>query len=446
MPSVDFETMTRPISATNPCGPDLDAEGDIDFLNFFASVESVLPQSYFRARDPESGETRLFDPKMIAFDRYFEDAKPFVEKTSRHPPHGHAGETFDPQPRFERILACVKALAALLVLYWDEVHPKGEEGDFTYRGIALEALDVAPTVTMPLQFLPLVNDRRIGSVSYRNHLTATGAVPPAEGEPTLDLTAVERVLDTCELDILIDNHSKFQDILGATRQLREVWSEKNASGEALSFDQLATEAGAIAKWLGDTINRRSPGFGDDEAAPSTGDEEGGELTKTTSGIAPSGPIKSAAQAIVALNAVARYYAIVEPSSPARLLINLSEQMIGKTFTEIVRILAPNYVEQAAIKIGTNAVLDLPIVRMAEPLDGIARPRLVLATKKRNPNTWLAPEPKLLQLLTKYLHFFRMSEPSSPVPMLLERIRDLGQRDFLYLLRSVLPADALKPPE
>jgi type VI secretion system protein ImpA len=43
-------------------------------------------------------------------------------------------------------------------------------------------------------------------------------------------------------------------------------------------------------------------------------------------------------------------------------------------------------------------------------------------------------------------FFRTAEPSSPIPMLLERIRDLGQRDFFSLLRSVLPADALRPPE
>jgi type VI secretion system protein ImpA len=444
MPNVDFEAMTRPISATNPCGPDLDAEGDIDFLNFFASVESVLPQSYFRARDPESGETRLFDPKMIAFDRYFEDAKPFVEKTRDIRLTVMLAKLSILNRDLNGFVACVKALAALLVLYWDEVHPKGEEGDYTFRGMALEALDVAPTVTMPLQFLALVNDRRIGSVSYRNHLTATGTVPPTEGEPTLDLTAVERVLDTCELDILIDTHSKFQDILGATRQLREVWSEKNASGETLSFGQLETEAGAIAKWLGDTINRRSPAFGHGEAAASTVDDDDGELAKTTSGDPPSGPIKSADQAVVALNAVARYYAIVEPSSPARLLINLSGQLIGKTFTEIVRILAPNSIEQAAIKIGTNAVLDLPIVRMAESLGEIAT--------EAGPGDEGAPEyivgnrAQALATIDQISTFFRISEPSSPVPMLLERIRDLGQRDFLYLLRSVLPADALKPPE
>jgi type VI secretion system protein ImpA len=444
MPSVDFETLTRPVSAADPCGADLDAEGDIDYLNFFASVESVLPQSYFRARDPEGGELRMFDPKMIAFQQYFADAQPFIEKTRDVRLTVMLAKLSILNRDLNGFVACLKALATLLVLYWDAVHPKGEDGDFSYRGIALEALDVAPTVTMPLQFLPLVEDRRIGSVSYRNFLTASGAVPPAEGEPTLELAAIERVLDTCELGILIGIHARFQDILDATGQLRRVWSEKNQSGGSLSFDQLSTEAGAIAKWLGDAIKRRSPGFGVDEASQSSADEEGGELAPMTSGVS-TGPVRSAAQAVAALAAVARYYAVFEPSSPARLLINLSRQMVGKTFSEIVRILVPNYVEQAVIKIGTNSGLDLPVERIAESLNGTAAE--APAGDGEAPTEYTVENrAQAIATIDQISAFFRVSEPSSPIPALLERIRDLGQRDFLYLLRSVLPPEAFKPPE
>lgn len=442
MPSVDFESLTRPISDTDPCGADLDAEGDIDFLNFFASVESVLPQSYFRARDPEGGELRMFDPKMIAFDQYFTSAQPFLEKTHDIRLTVLLAKLSILNRDLKGFVACLKALAVLLDRYWDHVHPKGEGGDFTYRGITLEALDVAPTVTMPLQFLPLAEDRRIGTVSYRNYLTATGAVPPAEGETTLDLAAVERVLDNCDLDALIGVHADFQDIVGATRQFREVWSEKNPSGEFLSFEQLATESGAIAKWLGDTIKRRSPDFstGDDEQ-PSA---DGGQVTDLQAGAGspPAGAIKSTAEAAAALGAVARYYALHEPSSPARLLINLSEQVIGKSFTEIVRILTPDHVDQAAIKIGTNAVVDLPIVRIGETLSEIE----AAPNEEVLPEYLIGSRGQAFGIIDQIATFFRTAEPSSPIPMLLERIRDLGQRDFFSLLRSVLPADALKPPE
>lgn len=442
MPSVDFESLTRPISDTDPCGTDLDAEGDIDFLSFFASVESVLPQSYFRARDPEGGELRLFDPKMIAFDQYFTSAQPFLEKTRDIRLTVLLAKLSILNRDLKGFVACVRALAALLAEHWDHVHPKTEGGDFAYRGIALEALDVAPTVTMPLQFLPVAEDRRIGSVSYRSYLTATGAVPPAEGETTLDLASVERVLDTCNLDELIGVHTHFQDIVSATKQFREVWSEKNPAGESLSFEQLATEAGAITKWLGDTIKRRSPDFttGNDEQ-PSA-EAETTENLQVTGSSPLAGTIKSTVEAAAALGAVARYYALYEPSSPARLLVNLSEQVIGKSFTEIVRILTPDHVDQAAIKIGTNAVVDLPIVRIGETLSDAES----LSSEETPPEYVVDSRAQAFGMLDQIATFFRTAEPSSPIPMLLERIRDLGQRDFFSLLRSVLPADALKPPE
>ncbi|MBS0527833.1 MAG: hypothetical protein JSS22_00380 [Proteobacteria bacterium] len=239
-------------------------------------------------------------------------------------------------------------------------------------------------------------------------------------------------------------HADFLEILAATKQFREVWSEKNPSGESLSFEQLSTEAGAIAKWLGDTIKRRSPTFSLDEDAQSSGEGESDDVAGAA-GSSPTGPIKSAAQAVGALNAVARYYALFEPSSPARLLISLSEQMIGKTFAEIVRILTPNHVEQAAIKIGTNVVVDLPILRMAEPLEQMAV-ELPAGADEPQPEYIVENRAQAIVTIDQISSFFRTAEPSSPIPMLLERIRDLGQRDFLYLLRSVLPTDALKPPE
>jgi len=37
----------------------------------------------------------------------------------------------------------------------------------------------------------------------------------------------------------------------------------------------------------------------------------------------------------------------------------------------------------------------------------------------------------------------MAEPSSPIPFLTDRARDLAQRDFLSVLKALLPADTLK---
>jgi type VI secretion system protein ImpA len=39
--------------------------------------------------------------------------------------------------------------------------------------------------------------------------------------------------------------------------------------------------------------------------------------------------------------------------------------------------------------------------------------------------------------------FRNAEPSSPIPFLADRARDLALRDFLSILSALLPEDALK---
>jgi type VI secretion system protein ImpA len=49
----------------------------------------------------------------------------------------------------------------------------------------------------------------------------------------------------------------------------------------------------------------------------------------------------------------------------------------------------------------------------------------------------------LGLLDQVGAFFRNVEPSSPVPFLIDRARELASRDFLSLLRDVLPEGALK---
>src|SRR6267142_213595 len=49
----------------------------------------------------------------------------------------------------------------------------------------------------------------------------------------------------------------------------------------------------------------------------------------------------------------------------------------------------------------------------------------------------------IALLDQVQRFFRHAEPSSPVPMLCDRARAFAERDFMSVLRDVLPKAALK---
>ena len=60
------------------------------------------------------------------------------------------------------------------------MHPRDDDGDFTYRAVTIESLDVLPTVVNPIQFQPLIESRRFGTVTYRAYQTATGEIAATE--------------------------------------------------------------------------------------------------------------------------------------------------------------------------------------------------------------------------------------------------------------------------
>ena len=77
---IDLELLVKPVSGEDPCGPDLDSEGDPDYLNFFASAESLLPKSYFEVKDQE-GNSKRFDPNSIDLIAQIEAVKPLLART-----------------------------------------------------------------------------------------------------------------------------------------------------------------------------------------------------------------------------------------------------------------------------------------------------------------------------------------------------------------------------
>jgi type VI secretion system protein ImpA len=116
-------------------------------------------------------------------------------------------------------------------------------------------------------------------------------------------------------------------------------------------------------------------------------------------------------------------------------------MLGKSFVEALRILVPAHAEAAAINVGKDRVFDLPVERMAALLDAAPTPDSAVS---ENSTVFLVENrAQALGLLDQIAAYFRNAEPSSPVPFLVDRARELAQRDFLSLLRDVLPEGALK---
>ena len=63
MTPIDYRALEQPLKPGDPCGPDLDLEGDDDYLNFFAVQEGVMPATFF-----VDGQPFAFDPSIVDVD------------------------------------------------------------------------------------------------------------------------------------------------------------------------------------------------------------------------------------------------------------------------------------------------------------------------------------------------------------------------------------------
>ncbi|MHC6152776.1 type VI secretion system protein TssA [Bradyrhizobium elkanii] len=430
---LDVASLTQPIAPDDPCGPDLDAAGDVQYLNFFAAAESLLPMSYFEVVNA-NGERGRFDPKAIDIAGQFAAAQPLLARTRDLRLTMLLAKFSILNRDLDGFLSCLKATTLLLREHWEAVHPRGEDGDYAFRAVTIEAIDVFPTVINPLQFLPLIENRRHGSLNYRAYQIAKGEIPAADADVDMpDLGTIERIIGETDLDTLKAVSARCSAVAAEIAGIKSVWHEKLNSGQPISLDRLAGVANGMAGWLATLVTARDPAA--ITPSPDESAQGGPQLP-----IEIAGAVTSPGQASAALAAAADYFARKEPSSPALLLVRQAQDMVGKSFIEVMRMLMPAHVESAAINIGRDKVFDLPIERMAEFATSLPS-----AAENEAQDAVFAAENRAqaLDLLSKVASFFRAAEPSSPIPFLVDRARELAQRDFLSLLNEVLPEGALK---
>ena len=431
---LDVALLTQPISADDPCGPDLDAIGDVEYLNFFAGAESLLPMSFFDVVNA-NGERGRFDPKAVDFAGQFAAAEPLLARTRDLRLNMLLAKFSILNRDLDGFLCCLKATNLLLNEQWEAVHPRDEDGDYALRAVTVESLDVFPTVINPLQFLPLIENRRHGILNYRAYQVAMGEIPAGAGDADgPDVATIERIISETDLDTLKTTSARCSAVASEISGIKQAWHEKLSGGPSISLDRVSGLATGMAAWLAGLVASRDP------AAVAAASAESVEAAETQAPLATSAELASSVQASAALAAVSDYFARMEPSNPALLLVRQAQEMIGKSFIEVMRMLVPAHVESAAINIGRDKVFDLPIERMAE----LAAP-LSASADSNDQDVVFSVENRAqaLSLLGKVASFFRSAEPSSPVPFLLDRARELAQRDFLSLLNDVLPEGTLK---
>jgi type VI secretion system protein ImpA len=419
--------LCQPISEAAPFGPDLDFDGDGDYLNFLASAEGILPSTFFSPEDgkPFDRTTVDLEGQITGIDALLgrsRDLRLLVMRARLLILNRDLGG-------FAVTLATV---AEWLDKFWDGVHPRPQSGDLAERTAALSALDL-PTVVFALQYTPLFEARRIGVVTYRASMIAAGEVKLRTGELRHTTSTLTEAMFDADPTVLAASRRHVATLKASLGRIRNAFA---LQGATYGLETLPALVEKILGFVDPLMSARDP--------VASGAET--EDTSKSSGAAAGAAPASLAQAKDALAAIADYYSRLEPSSPTLPLVRQAHQLIGKSFIEVMSILVPTQMDKAAFQIGADQVFELPVGRLSKLPEG-ASPAGADGTRPpegAGPSAYkVQSRSEAIALLEQVQRFFRVAEPSSPVPILCERARALAERDFMGVLRDVLPKAALK---
>jgi type VI secretion system protein ImpA len=441
--------LCAPLSEAEPCGPDLDSASDAKYLNFFAGAEGILPASFFSTSPQDAGrpffsaQAEELVAAREALPGQIEAMKPLLARTRDLRLLVMRARLLILNRDLGGFATSLAAVAELLERYWDQVHPCPESGAADAKQQALAPLDW-PTVVFPLQYAPLVQSPKLQAVTYRAWMVASGEMNARPGEVKHPTGDISDAIADAKPEALAAVRRHIALLKSSLVRMRGAFL---LQGSSYGLEKLPALVERISAFI-DPMAAASEQAEPEAAADGSPAEPGKEgAPAKPAGTAPA----SLDQAKAALAAIADYYSRAEPSSPTLPLVRQAHQLIGKSFIEVMSILVPTQIEKAAFQIGGDQVFELPLGRLSKlpengpkpsggpPAgDGAAPP-----AQGGSPSYTVQSRTQAITLLEQVQRFFRAAEPSSPVPMLCERARALAERDFMGVLRDVLPKAALK---
>ena len=437
---MSYETITDPISDDLPCGPDLEEFGDDAYIDYYYEALARIPERFLQGGQP-------FDRKSI-------DAKAEAKQISALLEKSRDMRLLVLEAQFQALGGtvigfsdCVQAIARLLDERYDDVHPQVSGGDVTARRNTLELLDERSSVTMPLEHAPLFRDRRIDTVTFRDYQVASGQKDRRDGENPPDTSSIIAAIQSPENAEAVEK--VFAALDGAKKAVGTIGMRcKLSQGTPFSpsLDVLDGCLGAMVAFFADARPDLAADPGDapaeqdgeapeDGAMPEAGSAPGGVQVQQVASGGPVavGNVGSHADAAAALDAVAAYFVKTEPSSPGLILVKQARELIGKPLMEALQILLPGVADQAKIDFGSEHEFSINVDRMKMLTSSAGQTELVPS----DPAAFVIENREAASATISNVEtFYRQTEPSSPVPILLFKAKTYLSRDFSAIITDL----------
>jgi type VI secretion system protein ImpA len=431
------EDHLAPLSDEDSCGPDLFDSFDPAFETYMNDVEMRLPAAFF-----DSEGRPAVKPDAIDLEAEWSAVAALLGRSRDLRLLANYGQ-FCAVARDPGALAdCLRLMADLLDTYPDDVHPRIGE-DVIDRTNAIELLATRATVLMPLEFTPLLRDRRLREISFRRIALARGERTAQGGETAEDADALLGALRAAEnADAATAIHATLLRIREAVARIESRCLQHETHPFRPNLEELT---GRLDDLIG-VLQEARPELGGTTAPDAAEisedtdpDEETGTAAAMPDEAAPAvGRIADTAQARAALDALEAYFRLHEPSSPGLVLVRQSRQLVGRPLVEALDLLVPEMAGRARIDFGRDTGFVLTMERM-RALSEIAPAEDAPAEIPNVPDFTVTGRKQATALMSALEAYYTGKEPSSPIPVLLTRARGCLNQSFTAILAEFLPA-------
>ena len=245
---------------------------------------------------------------------------------------------------------------------WDSIHPQldpEDDNDPTERiNILLYLCDVDPKSTSEnilwtLQQMPLVESKALGRFSFHEISIASGKTTATSKEKAVSQATIDAAVQDSELNQL---RQRLQGIIISAdnlEHLENILTEHVGAKNVPSFADLHNFLKDCKAFLIAALEKK--GVGDNTEQELLTEDNALEGDVVTPSPTPKksvlGFINNNQDVIQTLNLVCDYYRKNEPSSPVPLFIDRAVRLVGKSFIDAIKDIAPTGIDEAKIILG-----------------------------------------------------------------------------------------------
>jgi type VI secretion system protein ImpA len=327
--TTDPNPLLAPIDHATPAGPNLEYDPSFTELERIATptLERAMGDSLKAAQEPDWGKVESAAEALLVRSKDLRVAMHLTAARTRT--QGLAGWA-----------AGLGLVRGLLEQYWDNVHPQldvDDDNDATARANAVMPLGDPQSVLGYFRLVPFVQSPRLGRFSLRDLRVATGSIsasPSADGTPPPTLVDLEACCMDCPDDQLPTSAAMLADALAHAQALIALLREKLGAASP-DMHHLAGDIVELKKFVDAQLVGRFPDRLQESAADVAPDNDDNP---------PMQPMRDKIaghdDVIRRLDEICEYYERIEPSSPLPILLKRARRLVGKSFADVLKDIAP----------------------------------------------------------------------------------------------------------